>query len=226
MKRILMKDSYAVLCKRSFRYTLLVWSFMLAPMFPDGINAATIRVPADAPTIQGGINAAMNGDTVLVAPGTYFENISFGGKAITVKSEQGPEVTIMNAVHSNDSAVSFVASEGLSSILSGFTITRGNASFGGGIAIRGASPTIVNNIIYRNQACGGGAGIFMLQSGAVIDGNEIIENLAQQNCTAMNGVGIFVFDAVGAQISGNRISSNSAALGGGILVSGRQQANS
>jgi hypothetical protein len=44
----------------------------------------TIRVPADQPTIQSGINAAQNGDTVLVAPGTYNENLDFKGKSITV----------------------------------------------------------------------------------------------------------------------------------------------
>jgi len=47
---------------------------------------ATINVPGDQATIQGAINAANNGDTVLVAPGTYFENVNFNGKAITVTS--------------------------------------------------------------------------------------------------------------------------------------------
>jgi serine protease len=55
-----------------------------------------IHVPANQPTIQAAINAAVNGDTVLVSPGTYVKNIDFKGKAITVKSSNGAKVTIVD----------------------------------------------------------------------------------------------------------------------------------
>jgi hypothetical protein len=214
-------DEHAILRKHSFGDGLLVL-FVLGLIFTGIVEAATIRVPVDAPTIQAGIIAASNGDTVLVAPGTYSENISFGGKAITVTSQEGPEVTIINANHLPDSAVTFAGGEGLSSILSGFTITKARTSFGGGIVIRGASPTIVNNIISHNQACFG-PGILMLQSGALIHGNDISGN-SVEFCGNGNGGGILVFDANGAQITGNRIFSNSSVFanswGGGILVTG------
>ena len=58
--------------------------------------ASTIHVPGDQPTIQAGINAASNGDTVLVDPGTYYENIDFLGKAITVTSSGGAAQTIID----------------------------------------------------------------------------------------------------------------------------------
>lgn len=64
--------------------------------FSPPAEAATILVPADQPTIQAAIVAAGPGDLVLVAPGTYAEEIDFLGKAITVRSTLGPEVTILD----------------------------------------------------------------------------------------------------------------------------------
>ena len=69
------------LCSCGLRATLLCF-LGVSPLLAQ----ITIRVPADQPTIQAGINAARNGDTVLVAPGTYKENIDFKGKGITVTS--------------------------------------------------------------------------------------------------------------------------------------------
>lgn len=56
----------------------------------------TIHVPSGQPTIQDGINAAVHGDVVLVAPGTYVENIDFIGKAISVKSSHGADRTTID----------------------------------------------------------------------------------------------------------------------------------
>ena len=61
---------------------------------PRAANVVIIDVPCDEPTIQAGIDAAMNGDEIVVAPDTYFETINFLGKAITVRSSDGPEVPI------------------------------------------------------------------------------------------------------------------------------------
>jgi len=73
-------------------------SIFLSSITPAG--AATIKVPADQPTIQAGIDAAVNGDTVLVADGTYKgegnKGIDFKGKAITVQSQNGPGSCIID----------------------------------------------------------------------------------------------------------------------------------
>ena len=96
------------------------------------VDAATIRVPKDQPTIQAGIDAAVDGDTVLVADGLYFgegnRNISFKGKAITVRSENGPEATIIIAQAQDRRGFIFNQEETEASILTGFTIRDGHTT--------------------------------------------------------------------------------------------------
>ena len=61
--------------------TIFALSFSITPLW-----ASIIRVPWDQPTIQSGINAASNGDTVVIYPGLYYENIIFRGKNIVITS--------------------------------------------------------------------------------------------------------------------------------------------
>ena len=74
---------------------------------------------------------AVTGDTVVVAPGTYQENINFLSKAITVNSSGGAKLTTIDGGLAA-SVVTFSTGETSTSVLSGFTITNGKASFGGG----------------------------------------------------------------------------------------------
>src|SRR5207247_6452439 len=102
--------------------------FLLDLCMPGRSDAATIRVPADAPTIQQAINGAVNGDVVVVSPGTYFERINFSGKAITVTSEAGPDTTTIDG-SGLGSVVTFTSGETRSAVLSGLTVRLGFRPF-------------------------------------------------------------------------------------------------
>jgi len=183
--------------------------------------AATVNVPADQPTIQAGINAAVNGDTVLVAPGTYFENISFNGKAISVKGSGGPKATIIDGGQKG-SVVSFTSGETLSAVLSGFTIQNGAAPFsfqGGGINIVNSSPSIRGNVITQNTACNEGGGIGLINGAPSIMQNTISHNSQMVSCSGgSGGGGLYLEGATGAKIIGNSIIANIFPPGSGISL--------
>jgi hypothetical protein len=177
-----------------------------------------IRVPANQSTIQAGINAASNGDTVLVAPGTYAENINFNGKAITVASSNGASVTTIAI--SSGVGVTFTHSETHSSVLKGFTIKGGTNTYG--IVIGYSSPTILNNVITGNHACDG-AGISVTWASPVIKGNTIAGNFHDSCSGGGGGAGIAVVGPGNTQIIGNVISGNdggNGSSGGGITLFG------
>jgi len=194
------------------------FSVLLVLLSVTGVSvAATIHVPANQPTIQAGINAAKNGDRVVVARGTYFENINFAGKAITVVASGGRTVTIIDGGHAGR-VVTFDSGEGRESVLEGFTVQNGNASLeGGGIYIFNASPTIKLNTVTNNVACGSGAGIAVEFSSALVQNNVISSN-SESGCTGGLGGGLYVGGAGSALVTGNTIQKNSATFGGGMAL--------
>ncbi len=191
-------------------------------LFPTTRAAAhTIHVPKDQPTIQAGINAANNGDTVLVAPGTYYETINFDGKAITVKSSGGAKATIIDGGNAG-SVVTFESGEGLTTVLKGFTIQHGSASNeGGGIYIAISSPTVEKNIVTENTAGNGGAGIAVDFSSALVQENTVTNNSQILGYSGgVGGGGIEIGGAGAAQIISNTIENNSwsSSDGGGMTL--------
>jgi len=147
-------------------------------------SAVTINVPsAQAPTITIAINIAANGDEILVAPGSYFEALSFNGKALKLRSTAGPEVTILDGLGQFKPVVRLISGEGATTEIEGFTIRNGDATAaapgdrGGGIYCNGTSPTIRNCIFIGNQAVAGGAFYANLGNPRVI-GCRFIENAA------------------------------------------------
>src|ERR1700733_13630043 len=104
-------------------YLCIVFAALIGSM----LHASTIEVPAQQPTIQAGINAAKSGDMVVVAPGTYKENINFSGKAITVESSGGAKATIIDGGNVAP-VVTFSNNEGVNSILKKFTVQNGTST--------------------------------------------------------------------------------------------------
>jgi len=203
-------------------------ALFLLMLIPAVSLADTIHVPGGYPTIQGGIDAAVNGDTVLVAPGTYVENIDFLGKAITVKSSGGADVTVVdggNPVGPDlGSVITFTSSESLDSILEGFTISNGTGTYfqwkpsswaycGAGIFCSNSSPTIVNNIIKENRSQDYGGGIYCHNhSNPMITNNSIIANIS-----GYHGGGIYCYKNSAPTLKNNTFVNNKAQSGGGIM---------
>jgi predicted outer membrane repeat protein len=179
--------------------------------------AATVHVPGDHPTIQAAIDAAFDGDILLVHPGTYVENLDFQGKAITVKSVMGPAQTVIDG-NQADCCVVFRNGEGPDSVLEGFSITNGIGVFispfryGGAIAcMYQSSPTIRGNVIHDNSAeMHGGAILSYINSNPMI-----IRNVIMNNTCASKGGGIYCSSSTGTIVN-NLIINNAASSGGGI----------
>jgi parallel beta-helix repeat protein len=173
-------------------------------------------VPSEEyPTIQSAIDAARNYDIVLVKDGTYTgtgnRDISFLGKAITVRSEHGPENCIIDCngtLQDRYRGVYFYNNEGPDSLLSGFTIRNAFewAHDESTITCWGSSPTIANCIISNNV----GVGIYCSGS-----------NLTITNCTISNNIGGGIYCFVSEPtITNCAFTGNTASHGGGIYCGG------
>lgn len=185
--------------------------------------ATVLHVPGQYPTIQAGINAALEGDTVLVADGTYTgdgnRDLDFCGVNTVVMSENGPEATTIDC--EGDSldphrGFYFHSGEDSTAVVQGFTIRNGYAAgpwpdyFGGGIRCENSSPTIVGNTIRENESAFRGGGVAFENCSPTLTGNAI-----RGNAATCGGGGIHCTES-SATVAGNTIRGNVAMWGGGI----------
>jgi hypothetical protein len=204
-----------------------------------------INVPGDITTIQKAINASVDGDTVLVADGTYFENINFRGKAITLASHF---LIDSNAAHIDNTTingsqpshpdsgtvVNFLSGEDTTTVLYGFTITGGTGSItdhsgAGGIGVGFSGGKILHNKIINNsvgydKSYGGGIAIEDPPNNIIIAHNIIADNIVSASEGRGGGIFCIVYTPGDRIYIVNNIIMNNSSFtsngGGGISING------
>ncbi len=219
--------------------TLILVCFFLLPLFCLVSSAAVITVPGDYSTIQAAINAANDGDEIIVSPGTY-RNINFIGKNIILRSTNptNPTVVANTIIDGNQdgSVVTFSGTENGSCVLTGLTIINGFAQLGGGINGNGTLATIQNNgitsnTVFASYPYGLGGGLYDCdgailnnaiygnsagRGGGLYDCDGTVQNNAIFGNESVFGVGGGLSYCDGS-IQSNIISDNWADVGGGLF---------
>ena len=188
-----------------------------------------IRVPTDYATIQGGVDAAAPGDTVLVEPGFYYENVTVTKTQLTILGEEGRQDAVVSGSGSGP-VFHFTAEVDSTTILQGFGITDGvpgvecsgsakivgntiwgnSGTFGGGLHSSSASPIVEDNVFTGNAATYGGAMYFNFSTGRIVR-NDIDGNTADPDAAGI------LLHGSSPLIAGNLIRNNAAVnVGGGI----------
>lgn len=138
----------------------ILFIFLLLISLVVSANAAVITVDddvgADYTTIQAAVNAASDGDTILVYPGTYVENVVIGEASVyyfiqnlTIMSQSGdPHDTIIQANDLNDPVFSIISSSGVS--ISGFNVTGDSSLYYGDC---GGQHHLGQHYIWQGKGC-------------------------------------------------------------------------
>lgn len=131
----------------------------------------TINVPADHATIQEAIVAAVNGDEIIVAPGTYTGTgntvVDLLGKRLHLRSSNGAEETIIDGENARQ-CVRCANGEPEGTIISGFTLTHGQSDNGGAVYTNQSRPLFRSCLFIENHATRGGAA-FILGYGPIFE---------------------------------------------------------
>jgi len=193
------------------------------------LMGSTIRVSEGRATIQEALDAAQSGDTVLVEPGTYIENIVWPAtQGLTLKGEQGPGETVIDG-NSAGSVIAILLTVDTTTVITGFTIRNGAAERGGGIYLSTASPLVTGNTIENCFAALYGGGIYCQGSAPVIEYNTItgnstgipVEGASPRDLTMGGGICIYGSGPGVTRIADNVITGNYCSYyGGGIASSG------
>ena len=182
----------------------------------DPLEDGSPEHPFDA--IQEGIDAAVDGDLVLVADGRYVgvgnRLVEFHGKAVTVRSMNGPADCVIDC-WGYGAAFYFQDGESNETVVDGLTIIEGEELLGGAIYVLDASPTIMNCVLMGNTAESAGGAVFCQGDPGASEPTRIVNCIIEGN-QATQGGGICVFGA-DVVVEGSTVLNNiSYDIGGGI----------
>ncbi|MEQ8766069.1 MAG: hypothetical protein RL885_19280 [Planctomycetota bacterium] len=205
--------------------TLLLLAASVPAQTTYFVDAAQTSCPGSGtPTdpfcsIQTAIATSVTGDTIIVRPGLYAENLDFLGKDITVRAETGYFETFIDG-SGNGSVVRFVSGEGPGAILQGFKIFNGGfVDEGGGIFCVDSSPTIRNCFITDNRARQRGGGLYARGSSIRLEAASISLNFVTHETTPGSGGGGACFDGGQPTLDDcDLLLNRSVQKGGGILA--------
>jgi len=186
-------------------------------------------VPDNFSTIQSALNKANDGDTIIVRPGTYFENIILDenfANNVKLYSETNAINTIINAGGGKScleiSKFSFSSNENDKFEMKGFTIT--NSSLRSGLQFQYVDVNlldlIIENNVFNSNGWSYGGGLYLYNSNVFID-NCIIRNNKTISTDWSYGGGCY-FTGCNINISRSKIynntsiSTNGWAYGGGL----------
>jgi hypothetical protein len=190
-----------------FKIAAIVGLLMAICISP--VVATVYRVPQNFESINDAISASSDGDTVLVAPGIYAENIDYLGRNIVIKSSAGPETTFIEPDSIGLPIIILKNHESPLAILEGFTIRNSvNAS---AVKVDSSGITLKQNI-FTNDSSGQGGAINASNGGLI----EMVDNIFKNNYAYWDGGAVYS-DGTVLWASGNKFLSNSAYGRGGAL---------
>ncbi len=212
-------------------YTLLV----ILAFIPIHAEAQTINVPSQHSTIQAALNAASSGDTVLVQPGTYTENITWPAtNGIKLISAGDTTNTIIDGGSSGRVIDMSSGTIDTTTVIRGFQLTNGEASswgeYGAGLYLNGVSPLLDSVRIAHNKVTGNarayGVGIHCSNGSPIFRHVSIVHNKAESSRHYGGGIHCSSCNAAfyDSEISYNSLDTTTYCFGAGVYLAQKSNA--